>query len=40
MISKVADDTKIAGIIDSDDDYLELQLNLVQLGKWAEEWPM
>ena len=37
MVSKVADDTKIGGIVDSEDGYLLLQRDLDQLGQWADE---
>ena len=40
MISKFADDTKIDGIIDSEEGYQKLQQDLDQLGKWAEKWQM
>ena len=40
MFSKFADDTKIGGIVDSEESYLRLQRDLDQLGQWADEWQM
>ena len=40
MVSKFADDTKIGGIVDSEEGYLRLQQDLDQLGQWADEWQM
>ena len=40
MVSKFADDTKIDGIVDSEESYLQLQRDLDQLGQWADEWQM
>ena len=40
MVSKFADDTKIGGIVDSEEGYLGLQWDLDQLGQWADEWQM
>ena len=40
MVSKFADDTKICGIVDSEESYLRLQRDLDQLGQWADEWQM
>ena len=37
MVSKFADDTKIGGIVDSEESYLQLQWDLNQLGQWADE---
>jgi len=40
MVSKFSDDTKIGGIVDSEEGYLGLQQDLDQLGQWANEWQM
>ena len=40
MVSKFTDDTKIGGIMDSEEGYLGLQQDLDQLGQWADEWQM
>ena len=32
-----SDDTKIGGIVDSEEGYQKLQQDLDQLGKWAEK---
>ena len=40
MVSKFADDTKIGGIVDSEESYLGLQQDLDRLGQWADEWQM
>ena len=40
MVSKFADDTKIGGIVDSEEGYLGLQRDLGQLGQWTDEWQM
>ena len=37
MVSKFADDTKIGGIVDSEEGYLRLQWDLDQLGQWVDE---
>ena len=37
MVSKFADDTKIGGIEDSEESYLQLQGDLAQLGLKADE---
>ena len=37
---KFTDDTKIGGIVDSEESYLQLQWDLDQLGQWADEWQM
>ena len=34
MVSKFADDTKIGGVVDSEESYLRLQWDLDQLGQW------
>ena len=40
IVSKFADDTKIGGIVDSEEGYLGLQRDLDQLGQLADEWQM
>ena len=40
MVSKFADDTKIGGIVDSEEGYLGLQMVLDQLGQRADKWQM
>eukprot|EP00061_Rhincodon_typus_P013478 g39873.t1 len=40
MVSKFADDTKIGGVVDSEEGYLKLEWDLDQMGQWAEEWEM
>lgn len=40
MISKHADNTKIGGIVFSEDVYQESQQDLELPGTWAEEWQM
>ena len=40
MISKFADDTKIGGVVDSEEGFLRLQQDLDQMGQWAEKWQM
>ena len=40
MVRKFADDAKIGGIVDSEEGYLGLQLDLDQLGQQADEWQM
>ena len=39
-VSKFADDTKIGGIMDSEESYLGLQWDPDHLGQWADEWQM
>ena len=39
-ISKYADDTKIGGVVDNEEDFQSLQSDLGQLEKWAERWQM
>ena len=38
MVSKVADESKLGGIIDTKEGYQKLHGDLDQLGKWAEDW--
>ena len=40
MVSKFADDTKIGGIVDSEEIYLQLHRDHDQLGQKADEWQM
>eukprot|EP00061_Rhincodon_typus_P006699 g27627.t1 len=40
MVSKFADDTKIGGVVNSEEGYLRVQRDLDQMGQWAEEWQM
>eukprot|EP00061_Rhincodon_typus_P010066 g34065.t1 len=40
MVSKFADDTKIGGVVDSQEGYLREQRDFDQMGWWAEEWQM
>ena len=40
LVSKCADESKLGGIIDSEEGYQELQGDLDQLGKWAENWQL
>ena len=39
-IKKFADDTKIAMVVESEEDRLKFQSNLDRLVKWSEEWQM
>ena len=38
IIKKIADDTKLCRVIDSENDHLQLQKQLEQLEKWSKEW--
>eukprot|EP00061_Rhincodon_typus_P002924 g18823.t1 len=38
MVRKFADDTKMGGIVDSDENYLRVQQDRAQMGRMAEEW--
>ena len=40
FLSKFADDTKVGRVVDSEDDCMNLQRILDQLGAWAETWQM
>eukprot|EP00061_Rhincodon_typus_P006467 g27134.t1 len=40
MVSKFADDTKISGVMDSEEDYLRVQEDPDQMDQWAEDWQM
>eukprot|EP00061_Rhincodon_typus_P009438 g32943.t1 len=40
MVSKFVNDTKIAGIVDSEEGYLRLYRDLDQLDQRPEEWQM
>ena len=40
LISKFADDTKIGGVADSDEDCQRIQQDVDRLEKWAEKWQM
>eukprot|EP00061_Rhincodon_typus_P000557 g12046.t1 len=40
MVSKFADDTKIRGVVDTEDSYLRVQQDLDHMGQWAEKWQM
>ena len=40
MVSKFADDTKISGVVDSEEGYLRLKQDLDQQGQWAKVWQM
>eukprot|EP00061_Rhincodon_typus_P001454 g14832.t1 len=37
MVSKFADDTKMRGVVDNEEDYLRVQRDLDQMGQRAEE---
>ena len=38
--SKFADDTKVSGIADSNEDRQRIQKDIDRLGTWAERWQM
>eukprot|EP00061_Rhincodon_typus_P017000 g45495.t1 len=38
MDGKFVDDTKIVGMVDSEEGYVRIQKDLDQLSQWAEEW--
>eukprot|EP00061_Rhincodon_typus_P007917 g30070.t1 len=38
IVSKFVDDSKIGGVVDSEEGYLRIQQDLDQMGRWAEEW--
>ena len=40
LISKFADDTKVGGFADSDEDRRRIQQDIDQLETWAERWQM
>jgi len=40
LISKFADDTKVSGIVDSDEDRQRIQQDIDRLEPWAERWQM
>eukprot|EP00061_Rhincodon_typus_P008505 g31179.t1 len=40
MVSKFTDDANIAGVANSEERYLRVQLDGDQMGQWAEEWQM
>eukprot|EP00061_Rhincodon_typus_P003539 g20325.t1 len=40
MVSRFVDDTKIGGIVDSEEGFLRFQRDLDQMGQWAEKWQM
>ena len=40
LISKFADDTKIGGVADSDEDCQRIQQDIDRLENWAEKWQM
>eukprot|EP00061_Rhincodon_typus_P018011 g46989.t1 len=40
VVSKFADNTKIGGIVGSEEGFLRLQRDLDEMGQWAETWQM
>eukprot|EP00061_Rhincodon_typus_P009006 g32134.t1 len=40
LINKFADQTKIGGVVDSEEDCQRIQQNIEQLEAWAEKWQM
>ena len=40
MISEFADNTKVGGFADSDEDHQRIQQDIDQLETWAERWQM
>eukprot|EP00061_Rhincodon_typus_P004572 g22906.t1 len=40
MVDKFVDNTKIGGIVDSEEDFLRLQRDFDPMGQWAEKWQM
>ena len=38
LIRKFADDTKVGGFVDSDEDHQRIQQNIDQLETWAVRW--
>eukprot|EP00061_Rhincodon_typus_P014660 g41829.t1 len=39
-VGKFADDTKVGGVVDSQEGYLRVRQDLDQMGQWAQEWQM
>eukprot|EP00061_Rhincodon_typus_P013531 g39957.t1 len=39
-VNKFAVDTKIGGVVDSEESYLRVHWDLDQMGRWAKEWQM
>eukprot|EP00061_Rhincodon_typus_P017132 g45691.t1 len=40
MVIKFSDDTKIGGVVDSEEGYLRVEPDLDLMGQWAEQWQM
>ena len=40
LISKFADDTKIGGVVDSEEDCQRIQQDINRLETWTEKWQM